>query len=193
MRALAEMLFILAAAVAASFFFDIGLAMAIALAGAVALVGAYMSGDGLRFLAALVVLGLAVVAGASFSPPVSPSERPPEPSASSVGKEDVIPPAGRAVGKDGVLPQLAWSATAPPTGRMALCGGVRMVRQGTCQYGWRPLWLEDISEDAMPACRAPSLATRRRHDRSWDDSPPFRVPRAPPRTYPAFPCCDLRL
>jgi hypothetical protein len=76
---------------------------------------------------------------------------------------------------------------------MALCGGVRMVRQGPCPYGWRPLWLEDISEDAMPACRAPPPRTRRRHDRSWDDGPPFRVPPAPPRTYPAFPCCDLRL
>lgn len=193
MRALVEMLFILAMAVAASLFFDIGLATTIALAGAVALVGAYISGDGLRFLVALVVLGLGVVAGASFPLAVSPPERPAEPAASTVGKEEVIPPMGGAVGKDGVLPQLAWSPMAPPAGRMALCGGVRMARQGTCPYGWRPLWLEEISEDAMPACRAPPRPGRRRHDRSWEDGPPFWVPRAPPRTYPAFPCCDLRL
>ena len=184
--------FILAAAVAVSLFFGIGLPLAIALAGAVLLFGAYVSGDGPRFLAALLVLGLGVAAGASFSPPASPPKQPREPGASIVGKEGVIPPAGGLVGKDGVLPQLACSRMARPAGRMALCAGVRMVRRGTCPYGWRTLWLEDISEDAMPACRPPSIPTCRRHDRSWDD-PPFRVPQAPPRAYPAFPCCDLRL
>lgn len=75
-------------------------------------------------------------------------------------------------------PRPACSPAAPAGDRLALCGGVRMVRRGTCPYGWKTLWPAEFA-GYSPACPSPPRPTRRRLERSWDECPPLRIRRPP--------------
>jgi len=164
---------------AANFFFDDRSWIFLGLASGLLLLVAYALGSGRTFITALLVLAAAAIAWWLF--------REPTPGGGDVGKLGTsagggnagklgiaISPGGGNVGKRGAPPR-ACTPTPRPAGHLALCGGIRMVRQGVCPYGWRTLWPEQALADSSPACPAPR-AKRRRHDRFWDDCPSPWIP-----------------
>jgi hypothetical protein len=219
MAVMFEGVVILAVAVTAFIFLQFSVPAAIALAGGLLVLMAYVHGDGLRFVAAIVLLVAAgvvqLIANAILPPQIAvspssnskplppanvepaPQSRPtpsasvPSPPKAEPSRPSTEEPAGEAPPPGGPTlstaprpqrPRLACSRTVHPT-NLALCGGVRMVRRGTCPYGWKPLWPGDFAAHSSPACPSPPRPRRRPLDRFRDDGPPFSIP--PP------PWCDL--
>jgi len=155
----------------------------------------------------LVLAGLALIAnsgqpGAAPPAPIPPREEQappaPMPPREELAPPAPLPPRGEAVPPAPIppreevapscspvpcipprpaRPRVAYPPAAPPAGRLALFGSIRMVRQGTCPYGWRTLWPDEFSGLSPPASPAPLRPRRWRHDPSWDDCS-FRT--APP-------------
>jgi hypothetical protein len=156
-----DVIVILILAVAVYIFFDITLPVTIALAAGLLALTALVRGDALRFIAAFILLVIAGFGSEIINRwpvdlgPAQQAHEPPPPIA------EPSPPSRGA-------------------GRLALCGGVRMVRRGTCPYGWKKLWAADFSGHLPPARPAPPHPRRWRHDQCCDDCPPFRIPPPPP-------------
>lgn len=157
-----DVIVILILAVVVHVFFDITLPVTIALAAGLLALTALVRGDALRFIAAFILLVIAGFGSETINRvlvdagPAQHAPKPPPPPTA-----EPYPPSRGA-------------------GSLALCAGVRMVRRGTCPYGWKKLWAADFSGHLSPARPAPVRPGRWRHDQCCDDCPPFRIPPPPP-------------